>query len=147
MAELKNQGKVRYLGLSECSARTMRRAQEAASIAVVQMEYSPFSLDIEQNGFLQTARELGIKIVAYSPLGGGFLAGRIKSRSDLDPNDFRFFLHRFSEENFEDNLHLADILASMTQRKGCTPGQLSLAWVLARGEGKITSTLCFPSAS
>lgn len=134
MAELKSQGKIRHLGLSECSARTMRRAQEVASIAAVQMEYSPFSLDIEQNNILQTARELGISIVAYSPLGGGFLAGRIKSRGDFDPNDVRLFLPRFSEENFEDNLHLADTLASIAQRKGCLPGQLSLAWVLAQGE-------------
>lgn len=140
MAELRTQDKIRYLGLSECSARTMRRAQGVASIAAVQVEYSPFSLDIEQNDVLKTARELGIKIVAYSPLGGGFLAGRIKSRNDLDPNDIRLLLPRFSEENFESNLHLADTLASIAREKGCTPGQLSLAWVFAQGEGKSIST-------
>lgn len=100
------------------------------------MEYSPFALEIEsaQTDFLKTAREFGVKIVAYSPLGRGFLTNSIKSRDDLDPSDNRFNHPRFSEEHFSDNLKLVRILADIAEKKGCTPGQLSLAWVLAQGE-------------
>lgn len=105
-------------------------------IAAAQMEYSPFALEIEssQTDFLRTARELGVKIVAYSPLGRGFLTNSIQSRADLDPSDNRFNHPRFSEEHFNDNLKLVQILADLANKKGCTPGQLSLAWVLAQGE-------------
>jgi aryl-alcohol dehydrogenase-like predicted oxidoreductase len=138
MAELKKEGKIRYLGLSECSARSLIRAHRVHPIAAAQMEFSPFALEIEseQTNFLKTARELGVKIVAYSPLGRGFLTGSIKSRADLDPTDSRFKHPRFSEENFGDNLKLVEILAGIAKEKGCTPGQLSLAWVLAQGKGK-----------
>lgn len=138
MAELKAEGKIRYLGLSECSARTLRRAHKVHPIAAAQMEYSPFALEIEssQTDFLKTARELGVKIVAYSPLGRGFLTGSIKTREDLDDKDSRFNHPRFSEENFKDNLKLVEILSDIAKEKGCTPGQLSLAWVLAQGDGK-----------
>jgi len=100
------------------------------------MEYSPFALEIEsaQTEFLKTARELGVKIVAYSPLGRGFLTNSIKSRDDLDPSDTRFNHPRFSEEHFGDNLKLVQILSDIASKKGCTPGQLALAWVLAQGE-------------
>lgn len=136
MAELKKQGKIRYLGLSECSAATLRRACKVHPIAAAQMEFSPFALEIEseQTNFLKTARELGVKIVAYSPLGRGFLTGAIKSRSDLDEKDSRFSHPRFSEEHFGENLKLVKLLSDMAAKKGCTPGQLSLAWVLAQGE-------------
>ncbi|KAI0471002.1 aldo-keto reductase [Xylariaceae sp. FL0804] len=136
MAELKREGKIRHLGLSECSARSLRRAHAVHPIAAAQMEYSPFALEIEseQTQFLKTARELGVKLVAYSPLGRGFLTGAIKSRADFDEKDSRANHPRFSEENFADNLHLVDLLASIAKEKGCTPGQLSLAWVLAQGE-------------
>jgi aryl-alcohol dehydrogenase-like predicted oxidoreductase len=139
MVELKNEGKIRYLGLSECSARTMRRAHKIHPIAAVQVEYSPFALEIESSNtdVLQTARDLGIKIVAYSPLGSGFLTGAIKSRSDINQDDARSWLPRFSEEHFEDNLKLVGTLAKIAEEKACTPGQLSLAWVLAQGEGEI----------
>ncbi|KAI7484791.1 Aldo/keto reductase [Hortaea werneckii] len=135
MVELKEEGKIRYLGLSECSAKTLRRACKVHPIAAAQMEYSPFALEIEsaQTEFLKTARELGVKIVAYSPLGRGFLTNSIKSRDDLDPSDNRFNHPRFSEEHFADNLRLVQILADIAAKKGCTPGQLSLAWVLAQG--------------
>lgn len=139
MVELKDEGKIRYLGLSECSARTMQRAHKIHRIAAVQVEYSPFALEIESIGVLQMARELGISIVAYSPLGGGFLTGAIKSRNDLDKSDVRRILPRFSEEHFDDNLKLVDALTAFAKEKGCTPGQLSLAWVLAQGEGKIAT--------
>lgn len=156
MVELKQEGKIRYLGLSECSARTLRRACAVHPIAAAQMEYSPFALEIEseQTEFLKTARELGVKIVAYSPLGRGFLTNTIKSPKDFEPNDSRanrmYSLlplqmsggitdderldPRFSEENFDDNLKLVQTLADMAEKKGCTSGQLTLAWVLAQGE-------------
>ncbi|KAK6220584.1 hypothetical protein LQW54_002029 [Pestalotiopsis sp. IQ-011] len=138
MAELKDEGKIRYLGLSECSARTIRRAQKVHPIAAVQTEYSPFALDIEsdQVDVLRTTREFGIATIAYSPLGAGFLTGSIKSRSDIDENDARSWLPRFSEDHFEDNLKLVDILTGIAEEKECTPAQLSLAWVLAQGEGE-----------
>jgi len=135
MVELKNEGKIRYLGLSECSAKSLRRAHSVHPIAAAQMEFSPFALEIEseQTDFLKTARELGVKIVAYSPLGRGFLTGAIKSRSDFDEGDNRLNHPRFSEEHFGDNLKLVEHLSEIAKKKGCTPGQLSLAWVLAQG--------------
>ena len=100
------------------------------------MEFSPFALEIEseQTEFLKTARELGVKVVAYSPLGRGFLTNTIKSRADLDEKDTRFSHPRFSEEHFGDNLKLVQILSKIADKKGCTSGQLVLAWVLAQGE-------------
>ncbi|KAK3677149.1 hypothetical protein LTR78_002687 [Recurvomyces mirabilis] len=136
MVDLKNEGKIRYLGLSECSAKTLRRACKVHPIAAAQMEFSPFALEIEseQTEFLKAARELGVKIVAYSPLGRGFLTGTIKSRSDLDPSDTRANHPRFSEEHFDDNLKLVETLSEIAKKKSCTPGQLSLAWVLTQGD-------------
>ena len=135
MVELKNEGKIRYLGLSECSADTLRRAHKVHPIAAAQMEFSPFALEIEseQTKFLQTARELGVKIVAYSPLGRGFLTGTLKSRADLDDTDNRKNHPRFSAANFDDNLKLVNKLSELAAKKGVTPGQLSIAWVLAQG--------------
>ncbi|QDS78191.1 hypothetical protein FKW77_005599 [Venturia effusa] len=136
MAELRKEGKIRYLGLSECSARTLRRAYAIHPIAAVQMEYSPFALEIEseQTEFLKTARELGVKIVAYSPLGRGFLTNTIQSRSDLESSDSRFNHPRFSEEHFSENLKLVSTISELAKKKGVTTGQLVLAWVLAQGE-------------
>ncbi len=138
MAQLKNEGKVRYLGLSECSAQTLRRAHQVYPIAAAEMEFSPFALEIEstQTNFLKMARELGVKIVAYAPLGKGFLTGVIKSRDDFDEKDMRRMFPRFSEGNFGDNLKLVEALALIAKEKSCTPGQLSLAWILAQGDGK-----------
>lgn len=137
MAELKAQGKIKYLGLSECSARTLRRAHAIHPIAAAQMEFSPFALEIEseQTNFLATARELGVKIVAYSPLGRGFLTGSIKSRDDFAPGDGRLNHPRFAPENFQDNLKLVETLASIAREKNTTPSRLALAWVLAQGDG------------
>lgn len=136
MAELKQQGKIKYLGLSECSAQTLRRAHAVHPIAAAQMEFSPFALEItsEQTQFLKTARELDVKIVAYSPLGRGFLTGSIKSRADFDKGDSRLNQPRMSEENFPSNLELVDSLARIARNKGCTTSQLTLAWVLAQGD-------------
>jgi aryl-alcohol dehydrogenase-like predicted oxidoreductase len=101
------------------------------------MEYSPFALDVETTGFLDTARDLGVNIIPYSPLGRGFLTGAIKSRADLDPKDPRLTMHpRFSEENFDANLRLVDIFAQLAKEKGCTSAQVALAWVLHQGDGE-----------
>ncbi|KAI1816676.1 aldo-keto reductase [Poronia punctata] len=136
MAELVGEGKVRYLGLSECSERSLRRANKVHPIAAIQMEYSPFALQIEseQTPLLRVVRELGVKVVAYSPLGRGFLTGAITSREQLDEKDNRRFMPRFSEENFKGNLELVELIGEIAKGKGCTPGQLSLAWLFAQGE-------------
>jgi len=136
MVELKEQGKITYLGLSECSARTLRRAHAVHPIAAIQVEFSPFALEIESDEIplLATARELGVKIVAYSPLGRGFLTNTIKSRDDIDKSDSRWTHPRFSEEHFDENLKLVSSLSELAKKKGVTSGQLVLAWVLAQGD-------------
>jgi len=136
MAELKKEGKIRYLGLSECSERTLRRAHAVHPIAAIQMEYSPFALEIEseQTNLLKAARELGVKIVAYSPLGRGFLTNTIKTRDDFDADDTRANHPRFSEKHFGENLKLVETLSAIAKKKGVTPSQLVLAWVLAQGD-------------
>ncbi|EJD43351.1 putative aldo-keto reductase [Auricularia subglabra TFB-10046 SS5] len=134
MAKLVQEGKVKYLGLSECSASSLRRAHAVHPIAAIQVEYSPWALEIEQNDLLRTARELGVAIVAYSPLGRGLLGGEIKSRADLPANDYRLHLPRFSEENFPKNIALVNKFAELAKKKGVPAGQFTLAWVLAQGE-------------
>ncbi|TVY51804.1 Aldo-keto reductase yakc [NADP(+)] [Lachnellula cervina] len=136
MVELKNEGKIKYLGLSEVSADTLRRACKVHHIDAVQIEYSPFAIDIEHPSvnLLKTCRELGVAIVAYSPLGRGFLTGAYRSPSDFEEGDFRTRAPRFSAENFPKNLKLVDNISALAQKKNCTPGQLSLAWLLAQGE-------------
>ena len=133
MAELVREGKVRHLGLSEAAAATIRRAHATHPITALQTEWSLWTRDIEAE-ILPTARELGIGIVAYSPLGRGFLSGRFTSPDQLDDDDFRRHGPRFSGENLEQNLLLASKVAEMAEEKGCTPGQLALAWVLAQGD-------------
>lgn len=139
MKKLQDAGKVRHLGLSECSAESLRRACAVAHIDAVQVEYSPFSLDIESPDvdLLRACRELGVATVAYSPLGRGFLTGAVRSRADFEPGDFRLDAPRFSEDNFARNLALVDTLKALADRKGCTAGQLTLAWLLAQGEDVI----------
>jgi aryl-alcohol dehydrogenase-like predicted oxidoreductase len=133
MADLVRQGKVRHLGLSEAAPATIRRAHGVHPIAAVQSEYSLFSRDPEDE-LLPTLRELGISLVAYSPLGRGFLAGRFRSLDDLTPGDWRRTNPRFQGENFARNLALADQVREMAKGKGITPAQLALAWVLGRGK-------------
>ncbi len=133
MAGLVREGKVRYLGLSEASAANIRRAQSAHPITALQNEWSLWSRDLEENGQLAAARELGIGIVAYSPLGRGFLTGAITSPDDFAPDDFRRSAPRFTGANFKKNLELVDHVKALAKRKGCTPGQLALAWLLAQG--------------
>ncbi|KAG2178642.1 hypothetical protein INT44_001795 [Umbelopsis vinacea] len=134
MAKLVEEGKVKYLGLSECSPATLRRAHKVHPIAAVQMEYSPWTLDIERNDLLATCRELGVSVVAFSPLGRGFLSGEIKSIDDLDADDFRRNNPRFQKENFQKNLELCDKIKEVADKKGVTSSQLCLAWLLAQGE-------------
>jgi aryl-alcohol dehydrogenase-like predicted oxidoreductase len=133
MAELVQQGKVRYLGLSEASAATIRRAHAVHPIAAVQTEYSLWTRDVEEE-ILPTLNELGIALVAYSPLGRGFLSGRFSAPEELDEGDFRRYGPRFTGENLQANLKLAERVKELAQEKGITPGQLALAWVLSRGE-------------
>ncbi|EXJ92542.1 alcohol dehydrogenase [Capronia epimyces CBS 606.96] len=134
MKELQDAGKIKYLGLSECSADTLRRACKVAHIDAVQMEYSPFSLEIEEFGLLEACRELGVATVAYSPLGRGFLTGSVQSPADFEEGDFRKFMPRFSPENFPKNLKLVEDLKTLAHEKGCTAGQLVLAFLIAQGD-------------
>ena len=133
MARLKEEGKVRFLGLSEAAPRTIRRAHAVHPITAVQTELSLWSRDAEAE-VLPTVRELGIGYVAYSPLGRGFLTGQITSPSDFPDDDFRRFHPRFTGENFEKNIQLVREVEKMAEEKGCTTAQLALAWVLAQGE-------------
>jgi aryl-alcohol dehydrogenase-like predicted oxidoreductase len=137
MAELVEAGKVRCLGLSEASAETIRRAHAVHPIAALQSEYSLWSRDPESNGVLETCRELGIGFVAYSPLGRGFLTGRFRSPDDFEEGDFRRNHPRFSGENFSRNLDLVARVQEISTEKGCTPGQLALAWVMSRGDNVV----------
>jgi aryl-alcohol dehydrogenase-like predicted oxidoreductase len=134
MADLVGAGKVRHLGLSEAAPETIRRAHATHPITALQTEYSLWTRDVEENGVLSTVRELGIGFVAYSPLGRGFLTGRFKTFEDLPAGDFRRRNPRFQGENFDHNLELVAEVEQMAREKGATPGQLALAWVLARGD-------------
>jgi aryl-alcohol dehydrogenase-like predicted oxidoreductase len=133
MAELVRAGKVRFLGLSEAAPATIRRAAAVHPIAALQMEYSLWSREAEDE-VLPTVRELGIGFVAYSPLGRGFLTGQFRSIDDLPPDDQRRNMPRFQGENFRKNLDLVEKIKELAAAKGCTPSQLALAWVLAQGE-------------
>jgi aryl-alcohol dehydrogenase-like predicted oxidoreductase len=133
MAELVRAGKVRYLGLSECSAETLERACKVHQITAVQSEYSLWTRDPEE-GVLAACRRLGVGFVAYAPLGRGFLTGAIKSPADFAPDDYRASNPRFQGENFAKNLALVEAVAAMARKKGVAASQLALAWVLARGE-------------
>jgi aryl-alcohol dehydrogenase-like predicted oxidoreductase len=133
MAELVEQGKVRYLGLSEAAAETIRRAHAVHPISALQTEYSLWTRDVEDE-ILPAIRELGIGLVAYSPLGRGFLSGRIHSVDDLEASDFRRANPRFQGENFQKNLDLVERVEELAASKGCTAAQIALAWALAQGE-------------
>jgi aryl-alcohol dehydrogenase-like predicted oxidoreductase len=133
MVRLKEEGKLRFLGLSEAAPDTIRRAQAVHPITAVQTELSLWSRDAEAD-VLPTVRELGIGYVAYSPLGRGFLTGQITSPDDFPEDDFRRFHPRFTGENFERNIALVREVEGMAKDKGCTTAQLALAWVLAQGD-------------
>jgi aryl-alcohol dehydrogenase-like predicted oxidoreductase len=133
LGELVTEGKVRFLGISEAAPDTIRRAHATHPLTAVQTEYSLFTRDIEENGVLATVRELGIGFVAYSPLGRGFLSGRIRSVDGFDADDVRRSSPRFQGENFAKNLEVLDEVVGIARDKGVTPGQLALAWVLTQG--------------
>jgi aryl-alcohol dehydrogenase-like predicted oxidoreductase len=134
MAELVRAGKVRHLGLSEVGPVTLERANAVHPIAALQSEYSLWTRDPEHNGALEACHRLGVGFVPFSPLGRGFLTGAIGSPADFAPEDFRRNHPRFQGENFARNLRLVGEVKRLAQAKGCTPGQLALAWVLSRGD-------------
>ena len=133
MARLVEEGKVRYLGLSEASVETVRRAHAVHPIAALQSEYSLWTREVEDE-ILPACRELGIGFVAYSPLGRGFLTGRFQKPEDLPENDRRRMFPRFQDENFEQNLRLVERVTEIAESKNCKPAQLALAWVLAQDD-------------
>jgi aryl-alcohol dehydrogenase-like predicted oxidoreductase len=133
MGELVDEGKVRYLGLSEAGAETIRRAHATHPITAVQSEYSLWTRDPEDE-VLATLRDLGIGFVAYSPLGRGFLTGQIRSLEDLPEGDWRRTNPRFQQEALAENIRLADVVSELAERRGVTPAQLAIAWVLAKGQ-------------
>ena len=133
LGDLAKEGKIRYVGLSEVGSETLRRASSVHSIAMLQTEYSLWTREPESD-VLPTCRELGISLVAYSPLGRGFLTGAFQKPEDLGPDDFRQHMPRFQGDNFEHNLKLVQKVKDIAEGKNCTPAQLSLAWLLAQGE-------------
>jgi aryl-alcohol dehydrogenase-like predicted oxidoreductase len=134
MARLVEEGKVRYLGISEAEPALIERAHREHPLTAVQTEYSLWTRDVETNGVLETVRRLGIGFVPYSPLGRGFLTGAIKTPDDFEPGDFRKSNPRFQGENFQKNLAIVDKLQQLAASKGYTASQLALAWVLAKGD-------------
>lgn len=135
LAELVKAGKIRYIGLSEPSPATLRRAHKVHPIAAIQVEYSPFMLDIEEKGhLLETARELGVAVVAYSPLGRGLLTGQVTSHNDIPDDDFRKNIPKYSEANFPKILTLVSKIKEVGTRHDATPGQVTLAFMLAQGD-------------
>jgi aryl-alcohol dehydrogenase-like predicted oxidoreductase len=134
LSELVAAGKVRHLGISEAAPGTIRRAHAVHPVTAVQTEWSLWTRDVEDDGVLATVRELGIGFVAYSPLGRGFLSGRIRSVDDLAADDFRRVNPRFQGDNLDKNLELVDEVTALAAEKGITPGQLAIAWVLAQGD-------------
>ncbi|TGD79752.1 aldo/keto reductase [Hymenobacter wooponensis] len=140
MSRLVEEGKVRYLGLSEVSADILQRGHAVHPITALQTEYSLFDRGVEENGVLQAARNLGIGFVGYSPLGRGFLSSEIKTPDDFEPNDSRRFFPRYQGENFYKNLALVEKLQTLAHDKGVTTAQLALAWVLAQGVVAIPGT-------
>lgn len=133
MADLVKEGKIRYIGLSEASTTTIRKAHDTHPVSALQTEYSLWSRDVEDE-ILPACRELGIGFVPYSPLGRGFLTGQIKKYEDLPQDDYRRHSPRFQGENFQKNLDLVKKIEQMATEKGCTPSQLALAWLLAQGK-------------
>ncbi|KAJ2702967.1 hypothetical protein FB645_004092 [Coemansia sp. IMI 203386] len=134
MAELVQQGKIRYIGLSECTEEHLRRAYKVHPIAAVQVEYSPWTTHIETNGLLDACRELGVAVVAYSPLGRGFMTGQIRKFEDLSESDWRRHNPRFKPEHFENNLKLVDAFGEIAKKHSCKPGQVALSWLLTQYE-------------
>ena len=133
MGELVTEGKIRYIGISEAGVNTLRRAHTVYPISMLQTEYSLWTRTPETD-VLPVCRELGISLVAYSPLGRGFLTGAFKSPADFAPDDFRAHSPRFQGENFQRNLELVEQIKQIATEKGCTPAQLAIAWLISQGE-------------
>ncbi|KAL1306969.1 hypothetical protein AAFC00_005604 [Neodothiora populina] len=142
IAEYIKEGKLGGISLSECSADTIRRAAKVHKISAVEVEYSLWATDIEKNGVAEACAELKIPIIAYSPLGRGFLTGQIKSFDDLTEADFRRTQPRFQGENFEKNMQLVRDIQKIADKKGCTPGQIATSWILTRQ--KLLGTVIIP---
>lgn len=140
MAELVKEGKVGYIGLSEVSSETIRKAHTIHPLTAVQTEYSLFERDVEVNGILDTLQQLGIGFIAYSPLGRGFLSGDIQKPEDMPEDDFRRTIPRFQEEHFYKNIELVKAIQKMAAKKGITPSQLAIAWIVAKGHVPIPGT-------
>ncbi|HUC82817.1 MAG TPA: aldo/keto reductase [Flavisolibacter sp.] len=140
MAELVNEGKVRYLGLSEMSAETVKKAHAVHPISALQTEYSLFERGVEARGIMQAMEEMGIGFVAYSPLGRGFLSGNIRSIDDLPKDDFRRNIPRFQPQYFDKNLELLGAIESLAKEKAITPSQIALAWTVQKGALPIPGT-------
>jgi len=143
LAKLKEEGHFKHIGLSECSAETIRRAHQVHPIAAVEVEYSIWARDIEKNGVLATCKDLGIPIVAYSPLGRGFLTGRLTKPSDLPKGDMRAHLDRFQPENWDQNYKIVEKIQAFADKKKATPVQICLAWLIHQ-EGDI---VCIPGST
>jgi len=137
LKKLIGEGKFDHIGMCECSAETLRRAHSVHPIASVEIEVSLFSYEEEAQKVIATARELKVPVLAYSPMGVGFLTGTVRSPSDIDPTDIRHNFDRFKPENFHHNLQLVDRVTEIAKRKGVTPAQLALAWVLSLGDHMI----------
>ncbi|KAN0088006.1 NADP-dependent oxidoreductase domain containing protein [Tylopilus felleus] len=137
LAGLKAEGKLDHIGMSECSAETLRRGYKIHPISVVEIEISPFSFEPEVRKVIATAKELGVAVAAYSPLGRGFLTGQIKRPEDLPEGDFRRHLPRFQEDNLKHNFAIVDALAEIAKKKNVTTAQLSIAWVGSLGPNVI----------
>jgi len=139
LAELVKEGKVKYIGICECNGETLRRAYKVHPIAAIQVEYSPFTLDAEDPkiGALEAARELGVTVYAYSPLGRGLLTGKYKSPDDFEEGDIRRIIPRYSKENFPNVLKVVEEIQAIGQKHGASAGQATLAWLLAQGQDVI----------
>lgn len=140
MSELVQEGKVKYIGLSEVSSETVKRAQQVHPVTAVQSEYSLFERTVEEKGVLKTLQELGIGFVAYSPLGRGFLSGQIRTIEDLPENDFRRAIPRFQGDYFQKNIELVEAIEKMAAEKGIASSQLALAWIMSKGIVPIPGT-------
>ncbi|MEO8253998.1 MAG: aldo/keto reductase [Flavobacterium sp.] len=140
MGELVKEGKIGYIGLSEVSSETVKRAHAVHPISAVQSEFSLFERTVEEKGVIKTLNELGIGFVAYSPLGRGFLSGNIKSIDDLPENDFRRGIPRFQEQYFHKNVELVQAIESLAKEKNITPSQLAIAWIISKGIVPIPGT-------
>ncbi|KAF9002979.1 aldo/keto reductase [Cyathus striatus] len=137
LSELIKEGKFNHIGMSECNAQTIRRANTIHPVALVEIEVSPWSYEKETKEVIQTCKELGISVAAYSPIGHGILSGNFTKPDDLEPDDLRRSLSRLQEENWKHNVALVDALKGIAAKKGCTPAQLSIAWVCSRGDNVI----------